>query len=202
LDKKLEMLKDLYELRVMTVGQLARRHNYTLGTMYHKVSGLRKSGLILTGDIKGFTVDGGRRGKYYRISNKGVSFLAEYGYEVVHKAEDLKVSDYRVPILLETNDMIMDFASHGWFIKDSRVTKNIYDLNRGDNLHGLLTSPAKSEYPFYIFLNNTSDRHISRIRKEVNRYNFSDIILFVNSSKVFSRVFVEMLQNADFFTYR
>src|SRR5699024_9040784 len=128
--------------------------------------------------------------------------LKEYGYDLVYNADSLRVSDYRVPILLETNDMIMDFASHGWSIKDSRQTKSIYDLNRGDNLHGLLTSPTKSEYPFYIFLNNTSDRHITRIRKEVNRYNFSDIILFVNSQAIFRKVIVEMLRKADIFTYK
>lgn len=202
LKREINILYDLYNFRVMSIEQLVKRSTYTLGTMYHKVSDLQKRGLILAGDIRGFTVEGGRRGRYYRISNKGITLLKEWGYDVTYTADDLRVSDYRVPILLETNDLFFDFSSQGWSIMDSRATKNVYELNRGDNLHGMITSPRHKKYPFYIFLNNTSDKHITRISREVNRYSFSDIILFVNSKAIFQKVFVEMLREADIFTYR
>src|SRR5699024_6230459 len=188
---------------------------YTKGSMYHKLSRLRHRGFVATQNIKGFSSQGGLQGKCYKITNKGISYLKKYGYELSLKAESIKVSDMRVPTLIITNDLFEQFSNKGWKVLDSRELKEQYKLNRGLNLHGMLSSPNISSqdissqgfeqrnYPFYILLEGTSDAFIKRIRGEVGRLQqFSDLIFFTKNVDVFQRTFSEMLMNADVFTYR
>src|SRR5699024_12301602 len=80
LKRDVKLLYELYQGRVLTIDQLTPRFTYKKSYMYKLVSNLFKSGLILTGDIKGFTNESGIRGRYYRISNKGIKILKENGY--------------------------------------------------------------------------------------------------------------------------
>lgn len=214
-EKDREVLYDLYKSRLLMVDQLARRHDYTKGSMYHKLSRLRHRGFVATQNIKGFSSQGGLQGKCYKITNKGISYLKKHGYELSLKAESIKVSDMRVPTLIITNDLFEQFSNKGWKVLDSRELKEQYKLNRGLNLHGMLSSPNISSrdissqgfeqrnYPFYILLEGTSDAFIKRIRGEVGRLQqFSDLIFFTKNVDVFQRTFSEMLMNADVFTYR
>jgi len=215
--KDLDILYDLYKSRLLVVEQIARRHGYTKGSMYHKLGRLRKRGYISTQNIKGFSSQGGLQGKCYRITDVGINFLREQGYDIEITASALRVSDMRVPTLITTNDLFEEFSSQGWETLDSRELKVNYNLNRGLNLHGMLSSPNLSSqdgelssqgfdqrnYPFYILLEGTSDDFIKRIRGEVERLQqFSDLIFFTKNVEVFQRTFSEMLMNADVFTYR
>lgn len=199
------MLKELYDSRLLTVDQLVSRFQYTKGSIYHFISRLVKSGFVLTGDIKGFTNESGIRGRYYRISNKGIKLLKENGYpNLRYDAEDLKVSDIRAPIEILFNDVHYELSKHGWKVYGSRESKEKYGMNRTDNLNGVLSSPVfNKEYPFYIFQFqfDLSERFINKIIGEINRYVFNNIVLFTTTKEMFLKVTNIMMNKAEIFTY-
>src|SRR5699024_12736962 len=86
---------------------------------------------------KGYTNNNDRmKGKHYKITNKGINFLRDNGYDLSYSAEDLKVSDLRVPTELTFNNLYFDFSSQSWGVIGSRETKKKYGINRGENLNG------------------------------------------------------------------
>lgn len=187
----------------MTVEQISERHNYTIGTLYHKLSGFIKSGFITTGTIKGYaTTDNSLKlGKYYKLTGKGITYLRESGYELEKNAEDLRISDFRVQNILHYNDMVTHFSSHVWSVLDSRQVKLRRSLNRGDVVDGMLISPEKREYIFYLLLNKVSNYRMIKLILELNRNEYSDVILFFNSKGGFKSVLNEMLLNAEVYKY-
>ena len=199
--KDKEILFDLYNWRIMSVEQLARRHNYTKGSMYHKLLRLKNKNLLTTQTIKGFSNESSLRGKVYRITDKGMSYLLREGYDVRGEANTLRVSDMRVPVILTANDLFEEFSSQGWHTLDSRELKIEYNLNRGINLNGMLSSPSDCNYPFYLLLEGVTDNYIKRIRVEIERLNFHNLIFFTKDKDVFQRTFSEMLKNAEVYTY-
>jgi len=205
LKRDVKLLYELYQGRVLTIDQLTPRFTYKKSYMYKLVSNLFKSGLILTGDIKGFTNESGIRGRYYRISNKGIKILKENGYpDLKYNAEDLKVSDVRVPIEILFNDVHYEMTKHGWRVYGSRESKEKYGINRTDNLNGVLSSPVfNREYPFYIFQFQfeMSEQYIGRIIGEINRYKFENIALFTTTKEMFLKVTNIMMNKAEIFTY-
>lgn len=201
--RDLNMLYEMYQFRVLTIDQLSSRFGYTKGSLYHFLARLLKSGLIQSKGIKGYTSNEKRPGKYYSITNKGISFLRENGYDVTKSADALRVSDMRVLYELEVNNLHYEFTQIGWQLSDSRETKKKFGLNRGDNLHGSLSSPVLKEYPFYLFLNNDniSDLWINRVVRELNKYGFPNIILLTDGEDTFKRVFQVMFKKVEAFTY-
>lgn len=151
--RDLKILKELYDLRVLTADQLANRFGFTKGSMYHFMSRLLKSCFVQSTAIKGFAESSGLRGKYYSITNKGIRFLSENGFEVEGVAESLKVSDMRVPYELTVNGLYYEFREKGWGFKGSREAKKEFGINRGNNIHVVLSSPVFKDYPFYLLIN-------------------------------------------------
>lgn len=206
LEKDIDILYDLYDSRIKTVDQLSRKHNYKKGSMYHKLGRLRKKGYITTQNIKGFSSrfknNRGLQGKCYRITGAGITFLKKHGYKLDFDADSLRISDMRVPILLLTLDLFEEMSSRGWSYMDSRLSKKKYGLNRGLNFDGILSSPDTVKYPFYIMLENTTDNYIRRVRMEIERLNFDDLLLFTRSPSVFNKLFEELLTNGEVFLYK
>lgn len=203
MERETKLLLDLYHLRMMTVEQISERHDYTVGTLYHKFREFRKSGLITTGTISGYTVtdDNLKKGKYYRLTGKGVTHLNELGYELEGSVEGLRISEFRVQNVLHFNDLMIYLSSHVWSVLDSREVKRKKNYNRGDIVDGMLISPDEKEYLFYLFLNKVSEARMVKIKLELNKYRFSDIILFTRSREVFKSVLKEMLLSAEVFKY-
>lgn len=202
--RDLNLFYELYNFRVLTIEQFSRRFGYTKGSLYHFLAGLLKSGLIQSHGIKGYKKVTGKLGKYYTITNRGIRFLDENGYVVTHSADALRISDMRVMYELVVNDLYYELKESGWELHDSRATKKKMGLNRGDNLHGSLSSPVLNEYPFYLFLNNDniSDLWLNRVIREINKYNFMNIVLLTDGEYTFSRVFQVMSSKAESFTYK
>lgn len=206
LEKDIDILLDLYESRIKTVDQLSRKHDYKKSSMYHKLGRMRNKGYITTQNIKGFSSRSknirGLQGKCYKITNSGITYLRKLGYDLEFDASYLKVSDMRVPILLLTLDLFEEMSSRGWSYMDSRLSKYKYSLNRGLNFDGILSSPNSFKYPFYIMLENTTDTYIRRVRTEIERLNFDELLFFTRSPSVFNRLFDELLTNGEVFLYK
>src|SRR5699024_4197961 len=103
------------------IDQLSTRLGYTKGSLYHFLARLLKSRFILSKGIKGYTIEDERKGKYYAIANKGITFLRENGYQAIHNAGALRVSDMPVPYQLEVNNLEYEFMKKGWSFLDSRA---------------------------------------------------------------------------------
>ena len=201
--RNLKILHEFYRFRVLTIEQHSVRLRYTKGSLCHFLARLLKSGLIQSKGIKGYTVNDERKGKYYSVLNKGITFLSDNDYEVPLRAEDIKMSDMRVSYELEVNNLANEFQLIGWSLLSIREVKREYGLNRGDNLHGSLSSPVLKEYPFYLFLNNDriSNRWLNRVVREVNKYGFRNMILLTDGEETFKRVFQAMFSKVEAFTY-
>ena len=132
---------------MLTIEQLSARLGYTKGSMYHFLARLLKSGLIQSRGINGYTINDERKVKYYSILNKGITFLGDNGYEVSLRTEDIKMSDMVVSYELEVHNLANEFQLIGCSLLSIREVKREYGLNRGDNLHGSLSSPVLKEYP-------------------------------------------------------
>src|SRR5699024_11682738 len=97
--------------------------------MYHFMSRLIKSGFVLSKATKGYTNNNDRmKGKHYKITNKGINFLRDNGYDLSYSAEDLKVSDLRVPTELTFNNLYFDFSSRSWGVIGSRSEEHTSEL--------------------------------------------------------------------------
>src|SRR5699024_9361950 len=119
---------------------------------------------------------------YYKVTNKAIRFLNMNGYKLEHDAESLRVSELQVPYLLTQNDIVYDLSSR-FLMFDSRAGKKRYGMNRADTLRGVLSSRSfNNDYPYYLFLDSESfgDLWLSRVVREVNKYSFRNVVMFVS----------------------
>lgn len=205
-ERDIKILKDLYDFRILKIDQIVIRTGYKKDTIYKYIRSLFKSGFVTKSRIKGYTEDSKLRGDYFRITNKGISTLRNNGYEDLHyAAEDLKVSDVRAPIEILFTDLHYDLSKKGWKVLGNRKAKERYGINRVDNLTGVFSSPVFNiEYPFYIFqfYHDMSAKYVGKIISEINKYSFSNIVLFTTTRDMFEKVTNTMLDRADIFTYK
>ena len=202
-ERDLKILLELYNKRVMTVDQISRKFGFTKYYTYKLCSKLFKSGLIVSNGIKGYLKSSGKKGSYYKVTNKAIRFLNMNGYKLEHDAESLRVSELQVPYLLTQNDIVYDLSSR-FLMFDSRAGKKRYGMNRADTLRGVLSSRSfNNDYPYYLFLDSESfgDLWLSRVVREVNKYSFRNVVMFVSTAETFSIVLEKMLQSAEIYVY-
>src|SRR5699024_3110829 len=85
---------------------------------------------------------------------------------------------------------------------NGRDVKNKYNLNRGDNIHGMLISPESTKYAIYIFNGLVTPKNRGKIKKEVGRYNqFTNILMLTKSKDSFYQIFNEFKASDDIFRY-
>src|SRR5699024_6316627 len=108
---------------------------------------------------------------------------------------------YYLPYLLSTNDLLIDLEVHGWKMLDSREVKERYQLNKGDNLHGMLVSPEGKRYPFIVLIHRAGRRNIGKMVSEVARYAFNDMVLFTRTAESFEQALDIFLNNSDVLRY-
>lgn len=199
-----DLLFSLYKYRALTVQQLAKRHNYSVSHMYKKMRRLYLEGFVLKESIRGLTKGKGRQGDFYRLGSRGLRVLKEIGYDInrEYEASDLRVSEFRLPFLLITNDLALEMESHGWGFMDSRLVKSNFNLNRSDNLHGALIEPkSETYYPFYVFNKEISPKTMGKIRSEIGTYNFSNLLLLTRSKESFMQMTSEFINSSDIVKY-
>ncbi|WP_077319079.1 hypothetical protein [Virgibacillus proomii] len=186
----IQLLYQLYKYRALSTVQVAKVMNYSIWTVYKKISQLRGQGYLYSEHIKGnYILNQARQGNYHRISGKGISLLNLYGYKVDYTAEELKISVYRVAYLLTVNDLIIPLAQKGWGYQDSRATKNLLSLNRGDIVQGMLTSPDEGkEYALYIILKKARKDTLVRLKQEIIRLPLERILVIARGIDSFTSI--------------
>lgn len=183
-----ELLYALYKYRALTTVQVRKLTGYGARYIYDKLRRLRKEGYIISQNVKGgYILNQKRQGKYHRLSQKGIYYLKEHGYDITQSADDLRVSDKRLPYLLVGNDLSLELEMHGWEFKDSREVKKLESVNRGDVLHGTLTNPNKDkEYLVYVLLQSVQTELIRQIKNEINRINIPNALVVTRGEQSFN----------------
>jgi len=171
----ISILLGLYELRVMSTDQIRRRYNLSPSYTYRKLRILRNTGWIITEPISGYTMKQRRQGSYHRISETGIACLRKQGYPVERSADDLRTNKRHLPYLLHANDVYVDLEPFGWTMQDSRAVKKKYNMNRGNNLQGILKSPNGTEFIFYVLKESTTEKTLARIASEIESHSKIDI---------------------------
>lgn len=196
------MLLGLYELRALSTAQIRKRYGYTQVYLYRKLQQLEEMGYIHSQYTSGYSRSSLQQGKHYRISNRGIRHLDSSGYVTTHTADELRVSKYHLPYLLSANDLLIDLKPHNWSMIDSRETKEYHRMNRSDNIHGTLVNPEGRKYPFMVLINPLGIRNLGKLKGEVSRYPFSDLIIFTRTPESFEQIIESFSENSDVYRYR
>ncbi|MEK5069598.1 replication-relaxation family protein [Sporosarcina sp. FSL K6-1508] len=186
--RDIEILKGLYEHRALSTEQIMRRYEMSKWYTYKKLALLRNSKLISTLPIRGYLANQKRQGNYHRISETGITCLRKQGVAVERSADQLRVNIRHLPFLLSSNDIMIDLEKYKWVMKDSRQVKVEYELNRGANVQGMLTSPKGVGYLFYMFMHGISKMNLNKTAKEIKESKYRNYMLFAKSQKSFSTI--------------
>lgn len=199
LEKDLNLLYEMYKCRALSTAQVAQVRGLAKWYVYEKLEQLRDKGLIYSEQISGnYIPDQKRQGKYHRISGKGIKLLKEYGYQADYTADELRVSKYRLPYLLTANDLFLSLREDGWEYRDSREIKNFHSLHRNDVLQGTLTNPnGNKEYALYIFFKKINHDTLVRIKREIQRIPFENILITTRGESSFYSVIDAFTTNED-----
>ena len=186
--RDIEILKGLYEHRALSTEQIMRRYEMSKWYTYKKLALLRNSRLISTHPIRGYLANQKRQGNYHRISETGITCLRKQGVAVERSADQLRVNIRHLPFLLSSNDIMIDLEKYQWVMKDSRQVKVEYELNRGANVQGMLTSPREIGYLFYMFMHGISKMNLNKTAKEIKESKYPNYMLFTKSQKSFTTI--------------
>lgn len=193
----IEIMVGLYEYRALSIEQIQKRYNLTKGYCYKKLHVLKQSKWVTSHAIKNYKKNQHSQGKYYRLTERGLTVLKEEGVPITKKAHHLHVADLYIPFLLHTNDMMIALEQYGWQLIDSRETKERFNLNRSDNIQGVLQNvkTGSSEYGIYVFMEGTRPENIVKATREIQNHNsIINYILFTKGKDTFQQM-VEALIN-------
>ncbi|WP_197076619.1 replication-relaxation family protein [Domibacillus indicus] len=181
--RDVEMLHMLYQYRALSTQQLMRYFQMSAYYANKKTHIMRNSDWIKSLPI--LSEKTRKIGAYHCLTDKGISMLQKQGIPTNRKAEDLKVTRRFLPYLLSANDLMIDLAPFGWTMRDSREIKSMYGLNRGNNIHGSLTSPGGTEYGFYIFMSRTLPKYVMKVVREIKESAIHNFIIFTKGQASF-----------------
>lgn len=185
-----KILAGLYEYRALTTEQIGRMYGMSMPYTYKKLHVLRKRKLLHSEPISGYLTSQRSQGKYHRISETGITCLRKQGMFVERQAYQLKIDKYHLPFVLMTNDLLVDLEPYGWTLSDSRDTKARFNLNRSDNIQGmLLHRHTMDEYGIYILSANTSPKNLQKTIREIGDYDqINDFLIFTKGKESFESI--------------
>lgn len=181
-ERELNILKDLYEYRVLTTEQI--REKYFEGTkqaVNYVLNKLRKRKMIRSKILKGSREN--KKGyAYHRLTETGMECLARHGVSVEGQVQNLYINTEHVYYVLLANDIIMSLTKAGWKALDSRKVKQKYNLDQGMQIHGMLFDPEGKSYGFYVMLKRILRNNLGKIIAEI-KDNYPSIKNFIIFSK-------------------
>lgn len=178
------ILHDLYRYRMLTTRHILKKHFNGRSYGYRKIYILKNSGYITSFPL----INKGRKEtSCYRITDRGINLLQEKGIVTENiRAADLQVSKERLTYLNDINTIMVDLTSYGWEMKDSRETKQIYNLDRRSLIQGLLISPDGMEYGLYLIAGEAEEKTIVRALNEIDQPVIPNHIIFVKSMQSYN----------------
>lgn len=191
----LDILHALYLYRALTTQQIQTMFNLGEWYVYKKLSALCNSGYTQRKEITGYIVGQRRQGNYFRVSEKGITCLRDYGYPIKRTANELRVTKYYLPFLLTMNDIMLSLEGHGWAFSDSRKVKAKYQLNRTSSIQGSLTNDYKTEYICYVVMKSINAMNLAKIDNEIRSEDLRKYIMFTRTELAYQKVIKQLLHS-------
>lgn len=191
----LDIMHTLYMYRALTTQQIQTMSNLGKWYVYKKLSALCNSGYTTRNEVAGYIVGQRRQGNYFRITEKGISCLREYGYEVNKTANELRVTKFYLPFLLTMNDIMLELQEWDWKFADSREVKAKYQLNRSSSIQGSLTNKFNTEYICYVVMKSISAMNLAKIDAEIRSEDFAKYIMFTRTELAYQKVINQLLHS-------
>lgn len=155
------ILRDLYQLKVMSTGQIKQKYFGQTRSGDNVIGRMRKRRYITTYHQKG------KANVYHRIAEKGMEHLRSVGFPALEEVQSLYISPAAVPYALMANDVILKLERSGWTYRNSRRTKADMNLDDGMMIHGQLTDPSGKSYGLYVLNTATKKTTIRQINAEI-----------------------------------
>lgn len=197
--RDMNLLYEMYKFRALSTAQVMKVGQLGKWYVYKKLSQLREKGYVITEHVKGdYFVGQSRQGNSHRVSSRAINLLKDNGYTVNLTADDIRISSYRLPYLLVGNELCIHLRELGWHFTDSRAIKMFKQLNRGDVLHGTITNPGESkEYSIYVFLKSVLPKTLVRVKKEIMRTPFENVLVVTRGSESYQSVIKSFTDEKD-----
>lgn len=193
--RDLLILHSFYKHRALTIEQVQRLHDMKGWYIYKKLAALKNKGYLTKGNVYGYQVGKKQQGAYYKITDKGITFLKVNGFDdVTLTASSLKIGREYLPHLLSFNDLMITLTEYGWNYKDSRSTKATYNINRGSLLHGMFISPSGKEYGVYITTTGITNMTLKKISTELMEQAFvlDNYLFFTKETNAYFKLTEEL----------
>ena len=174
-----EVLKDLYRLRFMTISQINIEYFGTAKYVYNRLGRMKEAGLIdaiplLRNQDRDRDLDI-RIGKVYYITPEGVKHIEDELEEDV----DISKLETRTAIKSSTlaryliaNEVQIALREHGFILYSSPIVKDRYNLNRGDQIAGVLERGSER---IGLYIPNSDEMVYKRISTEIDRVSMHGI---------------------------
>lgn len=166
-ERDLSLLRELYEVREMTKGQIMQK--YFDGNMKYgskRLYILRDEGLV-TSQVHGFgSGDKRTRAAYYRLTEQGLHLLREKEVisETSYRARDLELTVQQRQYIIDANELHIRIPNVTYL--DSRAIKRKYKLNRGNLTVGGFTY-EDGDYMIFILNADSKEQTLIRILMEI-----------------------------------
>ncbi len=161
------ILKLLYQYRVLTVEQVNQFMGLSDHYIRRKLNLLLNTNLIFSNPISGGYRDQKRQGSAYQITGHGITVLRGHGIDVPQNADALRIPKKQLVYLLTSYDIAFELLEYGWTFEQSRHVKSRLNLDRQGVLRGLLTSPAGADWLFFITLKDIAVTTVHKMKKDM-----------------------------------
>lgn len=182
-EKELDVLRDLYEYRLLTTEQIKRKHfpqsKYYVDRALYR---LRKRKIITSSVFKGSRGKGRKGHTVHRLTETGLECLARHGMSVEGRAQQFYVRPAQLHYLTMANDIMVDLTLAGWEVWDSRKVKRAYNLDKKMNIAGLLINPEGKRFGFYVLDSAVMTATLGKIQAEI-KDNYPAIRNFIVFTK-------------------
>lgn len=194
-DRDIELMKDLFRLRVLTTDQIYRLyfHNTSKGYCYQRLHKLRKKGLITS---KSIFYDGERKVAVYSLTDMGIRELVKQGeLDTYVQAKDIRPKASQRAYIIQINDLYCILAQKGWKLIDSREIKEKFGIHRGNTVQGALIDLDENMTGIFIIMNDPKEETIIKVAKDIPQSKIPNVMVLCKDLNGFERFFQYISNN-------
>jgi len=166
-ERDIEILMSLYKHRTLTTRQIKSLFFRDVkGYHYRRIYLLKKEGYL--GETKPLVKYRSKYTSCYFLTDKAIKYLYDLGkIKRILRAKDLRISGMRLVYLVDVNEVFVQMKQHGWDMYDSRDTKEMFNINRGSYIQGMLHHDEGEKYGLYVLTNDPQEETVHRLITEI-----------------------------------
>jgi len=178
-DRDMELLKDLYELRILTIQQIKSLYFADSGHyVYNRLIKMKQEGLVGTVPLlEKRNKMMSKVGACYYITNLGIKQIEDEIEDEDIRTESrniVKIKNLRRQLLVNNIPVTLREKGFNWI--ESRKTKQEYHLNKGDLIAGIL---ERNGSRLAVYVPNNDDDVKKRITAEISRISLMGLADFL-----------------------